>query len=272
MKVLHVISSMNPVQGGTCQGIRNSIPEMQKMGIENEVVCFDATDAEYLGKDSFVIHTLGKANNPWGYNEALIPWLNNNFHSFDVVIINGIWLYHSYATYKAWTAYKKINKKHPKLFVMPHGMLDPYFQKARDRKLKAIRNLIYWKLIEKNVINNVDGILFTCEEELCLARESFKPYHPKKELNVGYGIQPPPPYSEKMIQAFSAKAIGWTNKPFLLFLSRIHEKKGVDLLIKTYLKLEAEVQYLPQLIIAGPLNTVYSEEMQKLAEIGRAHV
>ena len=37
-------------------------------------------------------------------------------------------------------------KSFPKIYVMPHGMLDPYFQTAKDRKLKALRNDIYWKL------------------------------------------------------------------------------------------------------------------------------
>lgn len=266
MKILRVIASMNPEHGGPGQGIRNSIPEMKKHGVENEVVCFDAADAGYLGKDDFIIHAIGEARSPWAYNKALVPWLIENFERFDVVIIHGLWLYHGYATYKAWKKYKKKYKKYPKLFVMPHGMLDPYFQKAPDRKLKALRNVVYWQLIEKNIVNNVDGVLFTCEEELRLAREAFAPYKPKKELNVSYGIQPPPAFKEGMTGAFSEKVIQWNKEPFLLFLSRIHEKKGVDLLVKAYLKLEGENNLLPQLIIAGPLDSSYATQMQELAK------
>lgn len=257
---------MNPKGGGPCQGIRNSIPEMKKLGVENEVVCLDSPSSEYLGKDSFVIYAIGTSKNLWAYNKKMIPWLLKNFEKYDVVIVHGLWLYHSYAAVKAWRKFKTQNTKFPKLFIMPHGMLDPYFQTAKERQLKAIRNWFYWKFIENTVVNSADGVLFTCEEELLLARIPFKPYFPKKELNVGYGIQPPPAFSEKTTTAFAEKVPAWNGKPFILFLSRIHEKKGVDLLIKSYNKLQTESENLPQLVIAGPLGGTYSTEMQHLAE------
>ena len=267
IRILRVIASMNPISGGPCQGIRNTIPELSKLGIENEVVCLDDADADYLATDNFVIHALGQARGPWAYHKTLVPWLMDNFRKYEMVIIHGLWLYHSYAVNKVLKEYKKRNINLPKIFVMPHGMLDPYFQKAAGRKLKAIRNRIYWKLIEGQLIKNVDGVLFTCEEELLLARKTFIPYHPKKEINIGYGILPPPEYSEEMQKAFSQKVPEWNNEPYLLFLSRIHPKKGVDLLINAYQELEKEGNFLlPKLVIAGPgLEEFYGKEMQSLA-------
>ncbi len=55
LKILRVIDSMDPSRGGPCQGIRNSIPELYKMAIHNEVVCLDEHNAPYLGKDPFTI-------------------------------------------------------------------------------------------------------------------------------------------------------------------------------------------------------------------------
>ncbi|CAM4144341.1 glycosyltransferase [Zobellia nedashkovskayae] len=265
MKILRIIPSMDPKQGGPCQGIRNAIPEMQKLGVENEVVCFDKSDAPYLGQDSFTIHTLGETKTPWRYNDALIPWLLANFKKYDVVIVHGLWLYHSHAAIKAILSYRKHNSNSPKIYIMPHGMLDPYFQRAEERKFKALRNKLYWKFIENKVVNEVDGILFTCEEELLLARTTFPNYKPKNEINVGYGIQPPPIYNAGMKTAFSAGLPSWNGEPYLLFLSRIHPKKGVDLFIKAYLRLEKELEQLPQLVIAGPENHAYGKEMQALA-------
>ncbi|TDT46727.1 glycosyltransferase involved in cell wall biosynthesis [Maribacter spongiicola] len=263
MKILRIIPSMKPEKGGPCQGIRNAIPELINLGITNEVVCLDAATSSYLGQDSFVIHALGEAKTPWQYNKNLLPWLIKNHTKYDAIIIHGLWLYHSHAAIKAFNT---IHKNSPKIFVMPHGMLDPYFQKAGSRKLKALRNDIYWKLIENNVVNKADGILFTCEEELLLARTTFPNYKPKKEINVGYGIQPPPAYKSEMREAFAKKVSRWNGKRHLLFLSRIHLKKGVDLLIKAYLKLEQELDNLPQLVIAGPgLEDGYGTVMQELA-------
>lgn len=266
MNILRIIPSMDPKQGGPCQGIRNAIPELQKSNVHNEVVCFDSPNADYLGQDIFPIHTLGEAKTPWKYNKKLIPWLLDNYSKFDVVIIHGLWLFSSYAGIKSILTHRKNHKTSPKVYVMPHGMLDPYFQKATTRKLKALRNDFYWKLIEKKVVNNANGILFTCEEELLLARTTFPNYNPKIEINVGYGIQPPPKKHSSMRNAFSKQVPQWNGKPHIIFLSRVHPKKGVDLLIMAYLKLEKEIQNLPQLIIAGPgLEESYGIAMQQLA-------
>src|SRR5690606_2344552 len=131
---------MNPASGGPCQGIRNSIPALKKLGVHNEVVSLDPPNAPFLQKDEFPIHAVGPAENPWAYNGRLHSWLLANFSRFDVVIVHGLWLYHGFAVRKAINKYQKnINLsgsgKVPKLYVMPHGMLDPYFQKAAGRKL-----------------------------------------------------------------------------------------------------------------------------------------
>lgn len=264
MRILQVIASMNPKHGGVCQGIRNTVPELQKMGVESEVVCLDDPNSDYLGQDAFAIHALGKSKKLWGYHKDLIPWLLSNFSKYDVVVVNGLWLYQSHAAIKAMLAYRKTHDVSPKVYVMTHGMLDPYFQTAKDRKLKALRNKLYWKVLENKVVNEADGILFTCEEELLLARTTFPNYKPKREINVGYGIQPPPANIEGMREAFASHVPDWNSKPFLLFLSRIHPKKGVDMLINAYRKLEEEFEEVPQLIIAGPNEHEYGKEMQTL--------
>lgn len=254
MKVLRVIASMNPEHGGPCQGIRNSIPEFTKFGIVNEVVCMDEPNADFIGKDPFKVHAIGKGKTSWQYNPELLKWLQNHLHDYDVVIVHGLWQYHGYAVTKAMKSIKSVKK--PLCYVMPHGMLDPYFQKAPDRKLKAIRNSIFWKLIEKNVINSADGVLFTCEEELLLAANTFPNYHPKKVLNVGYGIQTPP----------SSDAPYKPNGD-LLFLSRIHPKKGVELLIAAYKKVYEDDLQAPNLVVAGPgLDTEYGDELKKMVQ------
>ncbi len=232
---------MNPASGGPCQGIRNSIPELEKMGVHNEVVCLDDPNENFIAKDAFKIYALGPGKTAWCYSEKLIPWLKSNLLRFDVVIIHGLWLYNGYATLKSIKYLQKRAKKNnsldkvPKLFVMPHGMLDPYFQIAADRKLKAIRNQLYWKFITSKLIAKADGILYTTQTELNLARTTFPGYRPKKELNVGYGIQAPPPSASISNPLLFTKFTQLKGKSYFLFLSRIHQKKGLDILIEAYL-------------------------------------
>jgi glycosyltransferase involved in cell wall biosynthesis len=144
-------------------------------------------------------------------------------------------------------------------------MLDPYFQRAAGRKIKAVRNYVYWKLLERRVVNDADGILFTCEEELQLARVPFSPYHPEKELVVGLGVEEPPVLNSTIDASF--KRLGKQKGSYLLFLSRLHEKKGVDLLIRAF-ALEAKKKSHPErfLVVAGPgLDQPYGKSLLALA-------
>jgi glycosyltransferase involved in cell wall biosynthesis len=166
--------------------------------------------------------------------------------------------------------------RYPLLFIMPHGMLDPWFQRDKSRRLKAIRNSIYWWLFERHAVNSADALLFTCEEELRLARTTFGGYRPKREINIGYGIEDPPVFESRMRDAFQAKCVELGNNPYLLFLGRIHPKKGVDLMICAYaevLKTNKLETTFPHLVIAGPgWDTSYGRQMRELVDIANAEI
>jgi glycosyltransferase involved in cell wall biosynthesis len=265
---------MDPEKGGVCQAIRTMITGLEESGIHNEVVSLDEPDAGFLKNDKFPVHALGKGKGPWRYNALLIPWLTDNFKRFDAVIVHGIWLYQSYAVNKAMRIFKKnqwINPDRntlvPELFVMPHGMLDPYFQLATGRKIKALRNQLYYKFIEGAVINGADSMLFTCEEERMLARKPFRPYNPKKEMVVGLGVEEPVPDTSITERAF-ADTCQAAGQEYILYLGRIHEKKGVDILIQAYAYVtemhKRKHTVLPRLVIAGPgLESAFGKQMQQ---------
>jgi glycosyltransferase involved in cell wall biosynthesis len=278
MLVLHIIASMDPRNGGVCQAVRSMIGGMKEFDVENEVASLDADSESFIASDSFVTHTLGPSRGPWAYSALLSPWLALNLARYDVVIIHGLWLFHGFAVRKALNALRHQLNSLPRCYVMPHGMLDPYFQLDPDRRIKALRNWLYWKLIEHKVVNQADNLLFTCEEERLLAREPFRPYHPPKESVVGLGVEEPPTQSEAMQQAFHQACPEVKGQPYLLFLSRIHPKKGVDLLIRAYAELARSFlsnlqstinnpqSLFPSLVIAGPLDSAYAADMQALAE------
>lgn len=278
MNILHAIPSMDPAQGGVAQAVRNMVPALGGLGVSNEIMSFDATDAAFLGRDSFPIHAIGPARGGYGYCPALKPWLTANLHRFDAVIAHGLWQHHCAGTWSVIVRHRRklaasqvggiVAAPLPRFYVMPHGMLDPYFQKAPGRYLKALRNTVFWKLIEARAVNGADGVLFTCTEELNLAREPFRPYCPRRELEVGLGIEAPPPLHQNMALAFAERCSEVAGRPYLLFLSRLHEKKGADLLIRAYLRLRAThpERILPVLVMAGPgLDTEYGRELQRLA-------
>jgi len=263
LKLLHLIATLNPESGGVCQALRTSIEGLDEIGVDSSVVCLDDEDEEFLKKDKFQKFPIGKGNGPWCHNKYLINWLIYNLNKYDVVILHGLWLFPGYALRKVIKKIKNVNGDNiPALIVMPHGMLDPYFQKAQGRKLKAIRNIIYWQLIEKNVVNNAHALLFTCEEEMYLAGTYFRPYNPKRKLIVSLGVPALSVGSKKVVQK--------QNETYLLFLSRIHPKKGVDLLVEAYSEIIAENKgsNIPKLVIAGPgLETEFGKKIYSYVEL-----
>ncbi|TGE04307.1 glycosyltransferase [Hymenobacter fodinae] len=287
MKYLHVISRMDPQLGGVSQAVRTMVNGLASIGAYSEIVSLDAPDAEFLGTDPLPIHALGPAQGPWQYSPHLIPWLVAQLARFDVVILHGLWLYHGYAVRKALTRCRKAGVGAlPQLFIMPHGMLDPYFQRAGGRRLKAARNWAYWKLVEAALVNESAGVLFTCEAERQLARQPFRPYHPARELVVGLGVEEPPHYTPALDTAFQqACPTELPDQPYLLFLSRIDPKKGVDLLVDAFVKVAAHVPTssvlaatsaeptaveepaAPHLVIAGPgLATAYGQSISRASQ------
>ena len=108
-KILHVVNSMNPVQGGVCKAVQTISISLIGNGIENEVVSLDNPNENFIKQSSFKIHALGSTKNPWGYHPELLPWLQNNIINYSIIVVHGLWLYNSYATYKSFSLMLKKN-------------------------------------------------------------------------------------------------------------------------------------------------------------------
>lgn len=266
-KILHIIARIDPKEGGVSQAVRTIVPELARLKTHNEVISLDSPQAPFINNHSFITHAIGPSKGPWAYNKVLIPWLKSNLLRFDIVVLHGLWLYQGYALLKAIKFLeKKGNITAPSFYIMPHGMLDPYFQRASGRILKAIRNWVYWQIIESKLIKSANGVLFTSKAELLQSRITFKSYRPKQEIVVGLGVDDPPLFNKKMTEEFYKVCPELANEPYLLFLGRIDKKKGIDLLISAYIQIAEKFaleKRLPKLVIAGPgIDTAYGQKLK----------
>jgi len=249
---------MNPALGGLSACIRWVTPMLTAMGHPTEIVCLDAPGAPFLAEIPAPVHALGPTRLGYGYTPRLLPWLKKEASRFDAVIVHGLWQYHGLGVYRALS-----RSGFPPYYGFPHGMLDPWFK--RHYPLKHLKKLVYWWIAERRNLQRAAGVLFTCEEERRLARESF-PGSTYRECVVAYGTAAPPDEPERQREAFFQIQPGLRDRPYWLFLGRIHEKKGVDLLIDAYGQLAAQGTALPHLVIAGPCaEAAYLRQLQKRA-------
>jgi glycosyltransferase involved in cell wall biosynthesis len=132
--------------------------------------------------------------------------------------------------------------------VQTHGMLDPWFK--RTYPLKHLKKWAYWPWADYQLLRDAQAVLFTCERERELARQSFWLYRAKEQV-IAYGTASPPGDPEAQRRAFLAQWPELQGRRLLLFLGRIHPKKGVDLLIDAFAAVAARDPRL-HLVVAGP--------------------
>jgi glycosyltransferase involved in cell wall biosynthesis len=263
LRILRVISSTNPAGGGPIEGIRQSQSILASRGAEIEIVCCDSPNAAWLGDTTLpIVHALGPASNKYGYTKQLYSWLKNNRHRFDVVIIHGLWQYHGFAT---WLALRGGTTPY---YVFSHGMLDPWFKHTYP--LKHLKKWLYWPWAEYRVLRDARRVVFTCEDEKILARESFWLYK-VNEAVTAYGVSNPPANGEELAAKFLAQYPQLQCNRLVLYLSRIHVKKGCDLLIEAFAKVAKQDDSL-HLVMAGPDQIGWVPKLQAQAEkLGIAH-
>ena len=245
MKLLRVIHTIAPHSGGPIEGLKQSSRIMTELGIEIEIASLDSPSVNQKEMDAipWKVHALGPGRlGSYAYSKKFNQWVHEQVSNYDAVIIHGNWQYHGFATANAC-----IEQNVP-YFIFPHGMLDPWFNETYP--LKKLKKQLYWRY-EHKVLSHAQAVLFTCAEECRLARTSFSPYQVTEEV-VGYGTTAPEESHSALIRRFAEDPPIWGHEPFLLFMSRIQEKKGLDLLVQAYAVLRQTNPKAPALVIAGP--------------------
>ena len=258
MRILRVISTMNPRVGGPVAGLRAITPILLQHGHSTEFLTTDSPDDLPAELDGCPIHRIGPGKGGYEYTSNLVPWLTANHARFDAVIVHGLWQYLGRAVRIA------LKGTTTPYYVFPHGMLDPWFSRAYP--IKHLKKWLYWQATERFVLRDARAVLFTCEQERLLAATSFRPYE-CREMVVSYGAARPIFDLPRSKSEFRKKHPTLGQDPYFLFLGRIHPKKGLRLLIKAYAELYHERHgKIPRLVIAGPCESpAYQDSLKKLS-------
>ena len=143
--------------------------------------------------------------------------------------------------------------------VSPHGMLERWAFRH-----KWWKKLPYWHLVERPWIKRAASVLTTAGSER-LRLTSFLPHTRVDVLPLGMTDEQRPDYG-------NARAVlGWKADDFvLLFLSRIHPKKGLDLLLRALTRLPSDTLRAMRLVVVGPEEDAgYAQTCRTFAEAHR---
>jgi glycosyltransferase involved in cell wall biosynthesis len=155
------------------------------------------------------------------------------------------------------TRARACRKRGTRIVVSPHGMLEPWAWRH-----KWWKKWPYYQLRERSFIRAADCILATAQSEAARLRARF-PHTRVETLSLGMTGDVGPDYAN------ARQRLGWApEETVLLFLSRFHPKKGLDLLIEALARLPSGPGL--RLVIVGGGAPSYMQELRALAKRQRA--
>ncbi len=263
MKVLHIIPSVASVRGGTSQAVIEIVSALRSQGVDAEIATTNDNGKDLL---DVPLHKLTdqlaeygnipirffprfspniNAVREFAFSRSLTTWLWQHIAEYDLVQVHAIF---SYASTVAM-AIARIRKV--PYINMPHGLLCEWsLQQSKFRKQ------IYLNVIERSNLLHCQSLHFTAPQEqsefnlLGLNIPSFI---------LPHGVQIPTqiPAQSQLHEILQIP----DRYPILLFMSRIHPKKGLEYLIYALSKLK---KYNFALVIAGSGELEYVQQIQDL--------
>jgi len=211
MNILHVIPSLYKHHGGPPRATVELLGALQSRGIQVTLLttCGKAESIETKSLPFQVVQFQGSYGERWGIAKGLAKWLSQNIQSFDLVHI------HSFFSYTSLVA-AQMAHKHKRLFIIrPAGVLDGFCFKQ-----KPIRKQLYFHLFGKSILERAEAVQCTSVfEEKEIGR-----------LNVRAKCKVIPLATNIQKLDLDKK----TSKNTVLYLSRLHPDKGLDILLRAF--------------------------------------
>ncbi len=267
MRILHVIPSVAPIRGGPSLAVLAMVKALQSQGIKTEIATTNDNGADLL--DVSLQKCIEYQQVPvwffprfspninfireYAFSYEFTKWLWHNISTYDLVHIHALFSYPSTA---AMTIARL--KKVPYI-VQPHGLLCKWSLQQHTYKKK-----IYFHLIEKANLNSSQALNFTSQSE----QQDFFLLGlnvPNFVLPLGLSATKPIPDARQRLHQHLKIP---SNETVILFLSRLHPKKGLNCLIPALGKLS---HHRFTFIIAGNGSPEYETEVKSLISSNQIH-
>jgi poly(glycerol-phosphate) alpha-glucosyltransferase len=243
MKITH-LSGISRSAGGLFYAVRSLCKSQLELGgISLQVFGAEtASSGDDLPSWSPVPVKTYKSFGPLQTSFKLRKWLDNS--DADLVHRHGIW------TDPQWAALQWQRKTNKPVVLSPHGMLDPW----------AVGNSAWKKKLAGALFANESLRKASCIHALC---------HSEVESIRAYGLKNPVaciPNGIELPNLDEPNPAAVNERKRLLFLGRIHPKKGVEELLKAWSQLDRNVAESWELLIAGWDDGGHEPGLKALAE------
>jgi glycosyltransferase involved in cell wall biosynthesis len=253
MNVVHVTSWLSRLGGGISPVVWALARETARRGFPCSVFGLSDQWVEEDCADNHLPFTTGTVLGPkaLGFSPALSNQLRAQVRPGGIIHSHGLWMY------PGTLARKCASKSRCPLVISPHGMLEPWaLNHSRLKKMLAA-----WWFEDKN-LQEAD-----CLHALCTAEaDSFRRYGLKNPIAIiPNGVDMDglclPAAADTITERFS----GMKGQHRILFLSRLHPKKGLVNLLWAWQKMTRDFKDWC-LLIAGAGQPAYEQELRILVK------
>jgi glycosyltransferase involved in cell wall biosynthesis len=246
-QVLHVIQTLNPTHGGTTEAVH--LLSRPLVGFEFGIACADPPNSPWGTTWGNRLWQAGPAHTPFGFAFRSRTLLREVIPSMSLVVIHGLW------QHLGLIAASEARRARVPYMVFPHGMLDPWALSQSKLKKKFALITGY-----QSVLDRATAIGFTTQEEMDLAGPLLQNSKSSKVL-IPLGVEEPPASNQELQSSFLKSNPSLAERSIVLFLGRLHPKKGCDLLIESFAKWRKSTSsrplrdLRPHLRMAGPASS-----------------
>lgn len=236
MKVLTFVSSLNLNSGGPSRSVPMLVKGLAEVGVDITLMTIrsENMNTHAIEGTSAKLHILESGFSNSELSSILVT------EKFDLIQIQSIWALH----------YHRLIKLARKLkipyIITPRGMLEPWSLSQKKWKKK-----LAWHVYQKNDMQNAACIYTTADMEA----------HHIRELGIKVPLSVIPNGIET--DGYNCRTTKEGVKKQVLFLSRIHKKKGIELLIEAWGRI---IKYFDRwnLLIVGNGESDYIESLNVL--------